>query len=73
MGEYEVRLERAAVEGLADLSGADAKKVDKALGKLETSPELGKPLGNRLGIKRYERKLWMRDLVMGVAYPPVDP
>ncbi len=21
---------------------------------------------------RYERKLWMRDLVMGVAYPPVD-
>jgi len=23
-------------------------------------------------IMRYERKLWMRDLVMGVAYPPVD-
>ena len=22
--------------------------------------------------QRYERKLWMRDLVMGVAYPPVD-
>ena len=22
--------------------------------------------------RRYERKLWMRDLVMGVAYPPVD-
>ena len=22
---------------------------------------------------RYERKLWMRDLVIGVAYPPVDP
>jgi hypothetical protein len=21
---------------------------------------------------RYERKLWMRDLVMGVAYPPAD-
>jgi hypothetical protein len=21
---------------------------------------------------RYERKLWMRDLVKGVAYPPVD-
>jgi hypothetical protein len=26
---------------------------------------------NRL-IRRYEQKLWMRDLVMGVAYPPVD-
>ena len=25
-----------------------------------------------LGMERYERKLWMRDLVMGVAYPPVD-
>jgi hypothetical protein len=23
-------------------------------------------------LQRYERKLWMRDLVMGVAYPPVD-
>jgi hypothetical protein len=23
-------------------------------------------------VERYERKLWMRDLVMGVAYPPVD-
>ncbi|MGH2651846.1 MAG: hypothetical protein ACRDHK_11625, partial [Actinomycetota bacterium] len=22
--------------------------------------------------RRYERKLWMRDLVKGVAYPPVD-
>ncbi|MGH2661038.1 MAG: N-terminal phage integrase SAM-like domain-containing protein [Actinomycetota bacterium] len=22
--------------------------------------------------ERHERKLWMRDLVMGVAYPPVD-
>jgi hypothetical protein len=22
--------------------------------------------------RRYERKLWMRDLMMGVAYPPVD-
>ena len=29
-------------------------------------------IGDRWHVERYERKLWMRDLVMGVAYPPVD-
>jgi uncharacterized Zn finger protein len=26
----------------------------------------------KAGNTRYERKLWMRDLVMGVAHPPVE-
>jgi hypothetical protein len=35
-----------------------------------TAPETNN--GSRGSSGRYERKLWMRDLVMGVAYPPVD-
>lgn len=47
---YQVHLERAAVEGLASLDRGDAKQVHSRLQKLETAPELGKPLGNRAGI-----------------------
>jgi mRNA-degrading endonuclease RelE of RelBE toxin-antitoxin system len=43
---FRVALERAAVEGLADLK-PEQQQIYKALKKLETSPELGEPLGRR--------------------------
>ena len=45
----EVRLERAAVEGLSELDTGDARQVRKKLGKLGDAPELGAPLGNKGG------------------------
>ena len=47
---YRVELTDAAIEGLADLDKGDAREVHKRLKKLEETPELGQPLGNRAGI-----------------------
>lgn len=50
-GTYEVRLERAAVEGLAELDKGDANRVLKKVEGLEHSPDQqGEPLGNRANI-----------------------
>jgi mRNA interferase RelE/StbE len=48
--DYEVRLERAAADGFGELDGGCRKQVRKRLDRLQTSPELGTPLGNRAGI-----------------------
>jgi len=59
-----VRLTETCGVGLGLLSESDVEV------SMTSSMEPNAPLVNR---RRYERKLWMRDLVMGVAYPPVDP
>jgi len=39
---------------------------------LRYTEEAGKVKSTVTMVARYERKLWMRALVKGVAYPPVD-
>lgn len=50
MPEYEVVFTRVAREGLAALDRGDRNQVFKQIDKLKHAPELGAPLGSRLGI-----------------------
>jgi mRNA interferase RelE/StbE len=71
MGTHEVRLERAAVEGLADLAkSGDADKVLKRIERLEDNPEQqGEPLGNKFNINLTGcRKLTMLNRRVRIVY-----
>jgi hypothetical protein len=47
--------------------------IDESKGQVERTVLLLSPVLAGVDVAmRYERKLWMRDLVKGVAYPPVD-
>lgn len=51
MGTHEVRYERAAVEGLADLDKGDQDKVHKRIKRLKDNPDQqGLPLGKKFNI-----------------------
>lgn len=49
MPSYEVLFTQAAREGLANLDKGERDQVLKQIEKLKRAPELGAPLGNRLG------------------------
>jgi mRNA interferase RelE/StbE len=71
---YRVRLERAAVEGLAALDRSDAVQVHKRLKKLEGTPATGKPLGNKGGLNLTGfRKLVLCDRRVRVIYRVEEP
>jgi mRNA interferase RelE/StbE len=48
--EFEVELTLAAEKGLASLNHSEQIQVFKQLEKLKRAPELGEPLGNKLGL-----------------------
>jgi len=51
MAKFEVRLERAALEGFADLDRGDQKQVRKRLGRLEDdADQQGITLGHKHGV-----------------------
>lgn len=47
--EYKVELSQPARDGFADLDKGDQGLVYKQLVKLKRAPELGTPLGNKMG------------------------
>src|SRR5947209_5105016 len=67
--EYEVVFGPAATAGFADLSRADQKLVVKQLEKLKRAPELGEPLGNKMGFNLTGlRKLYVARKRIRVVY-----
>ena len=47
--EYKVELSKPARDGSANLDKGDQRQVYKQLVKLKRAPELGTPLGNKMG------------------------
>ena len=68
-----LRGDRGALAVVDIVLSARAKQVDVLEGRWRLAGQsLADPFVKGEVQMRYERKLWMRDLVMGVAYPPVD-
>jgi mRNA-degrading endonuclease RelE of RelBE toxin-antitoxin system len=69
MPEYNVELGPKAVEAFASLSRGDQRLVVRQLEKLKRAPELGAPLGNKMGYDLVGcRKLYAADKRLRVIY-----